>query len=309
MLDCAPIILQLTGAMQIRLYTDGACDIHAANQPGGWAAILQAVNDAGEQVKETVLSGGAEKTTNNQMELTAVIAGLQALKRQSRVTIFTDSRYVIDIARGAKKAGMNKRLWETYFKLAEQHFVKLSYVAGHSGDELNERCDRLAVAERKKYARRLTSSDAANEAHVETALKIYLSTQTSKKQGASAWAAVIVSGDGVRLMSGLQTDASELEATLIGAIRSVESLPSGLSATILTAQEYLSKGMNNWLKGWAARGWKTRGGEPVKYQAHWRNLQKLERERELHFRFVKAREEIDHFQQGKELAAEALKQA
>ena len=65
--------------MQITIYTDGACDIHAENKPGGWAAILQAIDDQGDLLKETVISGGAEHTTNNQMELTAVIEGLKKL--------------------------------------------------------------------------------------------------------------------------------------------------------------------------------------------------------------------------------------
>ena len=84
--------------MQITIYTDGACDIHADNRPGGWAAILCASNKNGEIEKETVIRGGCERTTNNQMELTAVIEGLKQLQSvRHRVTIVTDSRYVIDI--------------------------------------------------------------------------------------------------------------------------------------------------------------------------------------------------------------------
>ena len=305
MLDFASIILHLEGEMQIRLYTDGACDIHAENKPGGWAAILQANDDAGALVKEVVASGGAEGTTNNQMELTAVVKGLKLLSRPATLTVYSDSRYVIDIARGAKKPVKNRRLWQAYFELAGRHMLDWKYVAGHSGDPLNERCDRLAVAERRKFAEPVRSGAAQSPA---SELQIYLSTQLSRKHKTAAWAAVIVEGGVMREASGRPERVSELEATLIGAIRCLERLPPGKSATLFTAQEYLSKGMNLWLAGWEARGWKTRSGEPVKYRAHWQALQTLARGRRLEFRFVKQRDDNPHFQRGKELAAERLQQ-
>lgn len=292
--------------MDIRIYTDGACDIHAENQPGGWAAILQAVDEDGEVIRERVLSGGAEATTNNQMELTAAIEGLKALNEKTAVTVFTDSRYVIDIARGTKKVSKNKPLWDTYFKLAETRYVRLKYVAGHSGHAQNERCDRLAVAERAKFAKPDSGLSSRSEPAIVTEIEIYLSTQLRGKQNATAWAAVTVEGGNTREASGILANTTELEGTLIGAIESLESLLPGKSATVFTAQEYLSKGMNSWVRGWQARGWKTRNGEPVKYQTHWQKLQKLTADRDIHFRFVKARGENPYFQLGKEIAAGLL---
>jgi len=292
--------------MQITLYTDGACDIHAENKPGGWAAIIQANNEAGELVKEVVASGGAEGTTNNQMELTAVVEGLKLLSRPSTLTVYSDSRYVIDIARGAKRPVKNRKLWRTYFDLAGRHMLDWKYVAGHAGDALNERCDRLAVAERRKVAKPARSGPAQSPA---SDIQIYLSTQLSRKHKTAAWAAVIVEGGVEREASGRPERVSELEATLIGAIRCLERLQPVKSATLFTAQEYLSKGMNLWLAGWEARGWKTRGGEPVKYRAHWQALQKLARGRKLDFLFVKRRDENPYFLRGKELAAQRLQSA
>ncbi len=309
MLDFALILLQLAGEMQITIYTDGACDIHAENQPGGWAAILQAVDENGELVKETALSGGAESTTNNQMELRAVIEGLKALKPTTSVTVVTDSRYVIDIARGAKKATVNKSLWKEFFAIAKQHLIAWRYVAGHSGDELNERCDRLAVAERGRLAIAVAETAFETGSGAESAISIYLSTQYSGKLKSTSWAAVIVQEGAAREVSGRLANTTELEGTLIGAIKSLENLPAGESATLYTAQEYLAKGMNLWLPGWAAKQWKTRNGEPVKYQEHWRKLTELIAGRDLYFRFVKARGENLHFQRGKELAAEVLQRA
>ena len=291
--------------MQITIFTDGACDIHAENRPGGWAAIIQATNEAGELLKETVASGGAEQTTNNQMELTAVVEGLKLLTNSAKLTVYSDSRYVIDIARGMKKPAKNRKLWRAYFDLADRHMIDWKYVAGHSGDELNERCDRLAVAERRKLAKPAPRSATATD----SAIQVYLSTQLKRKSKTTAWAAVIVEGGVDSEASGRLELASELEATLVGAIRSLESLPPGESATLFTAQEYLSKGMRLWLAGWEARGWKTRAGEPVKYQGHWQALRDLTRGRQLQFRFVKQREDNPYFQRGKELAAERLQRA
>ena len=82
--------------MQITIYTDGASDIHADNQPGGWGTILVVADDNGKVIDETILSGGEEMTTNNRMELMAVIEGLKALKKTKSVKVVSDSKYVIE---------------------------------------------------------------------------------------------------------------------------------------------------------------------------------------------------------------------
>ena len=295
--------------MQIRIYTDGACDIHAANKPGGWAVILQAIDQMGTLVRETVISGGAEGTTNNQMELTAVIESLKALKRASSLTIVTDSRYVIDIASHKKRVFKNQSLWQEFFGIAEQYQINWKYVEGHAGNTLNERCDRLAVKEKKKRAKPIAQSSHGQNVLREGTTGIYLSTQYAAKHKATSWASVIVKGDEIREMSGRLANTSELEGTLIGAIRSIESLPSGEDAMLFTAQEYLSKGMTQWLAGWIAKGWKTRGGEPVKYRGHWERLHQLTDRWQVGFRFVKSRADSPQFQRGKELTARILKRA
>jgi ribonuclease HI len=128
--------------------------------PGGWAAILVARGPDGSVVKELELSGGAPATTNNRMELQAVIEGLRALRRPSVVTVHIDSSYVMDaiakrwyegwVARGwrtaAKQPVKNRELWEALLALLELHTVTWTKVKGHAGVELNERCDQLAVA-------------------------------------------------------------------------------------------------------------------------------------------------------------------
>ncbi|MCY4145622.1 MAG: hypothetical protein OXF90_04090 [Chloroflexi bacterium] len=290
--------------MQITIYTDGACDIHAANRPGGWAAILRANDDNGKLLKETVISGGEDNTTNNQMELRAVIEGIKALEKPVKVTVVSDSRYVIDIARGAKQAKANKALWREFRELTAGQYIHWRYVEGHSGDALNERCDKLAVAERGKRSRQQTEAQPAPLP--DTPFTIYLTTSASRGRRATAWSAVILTDGETREISGCLPGISELEGTLIGAIAALESLPADVDATLFTAQEYLAKGMNLWLAGWQARGWRTRDGKPVKNQRRWRRLRDLQAGRRLDFRFVKARAEIAHFQRGKALATAAL---
>ena len=141
----------------VKLYTNGACSGNPG--PGGWGAILE-FNGVQKE-----LSGGAEKTTNNRMELTAVIEGLRALKEPCRVELYSDSKYVIDAlekgwAVGWQKRGwvksdkspaLNPDLWETLLALCKQHSVTCHWVKGHAQNEKNNRCDELAVAESRKF--------------------------------------------------------------------------------------------------------------------------------------------------------------
>ena len=136
----------------VDIYTDGACSGNPG--PGGYGAVLV------YNVKEKELSGGEAQTTNNRMELTAVIKALEALKEPCEVTLTTDSKYVSDgitlgwakswRARGWKKGdgkpALNPELWGRLLDLLDIHSVDFVWVKGHAGHPYNERCDALAVA-------------------------------------------------------------------------------------------------------------------------------------------------------------------
>ena len=141
---------------KVTIYTDGACSGNPG--PGGWGAILK----EGEAERE--LSGGEEETTNNRMELTAVIESLNALKRPCEVELYTDSQYVANAInlgwlenwkkRGWKRKDgklLNPELWQKLDSLLETHKVTFHWVKGHADNEYNNRCDALAVKERDKY--------------------------------------------------------------------------------------------------------------------------------------------------------------
>lgn len=146
----------------IEIFTDGACSGNPG--PGGWGAILRYGN------REKELSGGEKDTTNNRMELTAVIMALEALKEPCIVKLTTDSKYVCDAInqnwvyswqkngwkKADKKPALNVDLWERLLPLLEIHEVTFCWVKGHAGHMENERCDALAVAFYKSLSNKST---------------------------------------------------------------------------------------------------------------------------------------------------------
>lgn len=131
---------------EVHIYTDGACDTHNENKPGGWAAILIDVKTGTE--KE--ITGKALHTTNNEMEITAALEGLKALKGTFLdVTVFTDSQYLIGVMNGWKRRKNQELLSQLDYQVKRLWFaVKFEHVRGHSGDECNSRADKLAVRAR-----------------------------------------------------------------------------------------------------------------------------------------------------------------
>ncbi|MBQ5320800.1 MAG: ribonuclease HI [Oscillospiraceae bacterium] len=142
---------------KVELFTDGACSGNPG--PGGFGAILR------YKETEKEISGGEAETTNNRMELSAVIAGLEALKEPCEVTVVTDSKYFSDALekgwlfswqkKGWKKADgkpvLNVDLWKKLLSLLEKHKVTTVWIKGHAGHLENERCDKMAVEESKKF--------------------------------------------------------------------------------------------------------------------------------------------------------------
>ena len=141
----------------VTIYTDGACSDNPG--PGGWGAILE------WQGHEKELSGGEAQTTNNRMELTAVLTALSLLKEPCIVELYSDSKYVVDAIdkgwlcgwqkkgwiKADKKPVLNVDLWQQLLPLLARHNVRLHWVKGHAENEKNNRCDQLAVAESKKF--------------------------------------------------------------------------------------------------------------------------------------------------------------
>ncbi len=142
---------------KISIFTDGACSGNPG--PGGYAAIIK------YKSVEKVISGGEAQTTNNRMEMMALIRALEALKEPCEIELFSDSKYVLDAltkgwAKGWQKKGwiksdkkpaLNSDLWEIMLTLTDIHNMKYHWVKGHDGHKENERCDALAVEESRKF--------------------------------------------------------------------------------------------------------------------------------------------------------------
>lgn len=152
---------------QVSVFTDGACSGNPG--AGGWAAILRYKDN------EKELSGGERETTNNRMELSAVIAALSALKEPCEVIVQSDSKYVVDSVqkgwvyswknrgwrKSDKKPVLNQELWEKLLELLDMHKVDFRWVKGHAGHPENERCDTLAVEQSRRF------SDSPNQESVD----------------------------------------------------------------------------------------------------------------------------------------------
>ncbi len=141
----------------VYIYTDGACKGNPG--PGGWCAILKYLEN------EKVISGGEKDTTNNRMELSAVLYALKALKEPCNVILTSDSKYVLDslIKGWAKKwqqnnwkksdktKALNIDLWQEILLEVDKHNMEYVWIKGHSGHKENEECDRIAVLESEKF--------------------------------------------------------------------------------------------------------------------------------------------------------------
>jgi ribonuclease HI len=140
------------------IYTDGAARGNP-NGPGGYGVVLE-YTDKNGIVHHKELSQGYKKTTNNRMELMAAIAGLEALKAPCNVTLYSDSKYLVDafrqkwidswiakdFKRGKNEPVKNPDLWKRLLKAKENHNVEFVWVKGHAGHEMNEKCDMLATS-------------------------------------------------------------------------------------------------------------------------------------------------------------------
>lgn len=150
-------LLNVQPLSKVELFTDGACIGNPG--PGGWAALLQYKSQS--QEAEKLIAGSEKHTTNNKMELQAVIEGLKSLKKRAQVDVYTDSQYIVNAFKqgwldrwqnggwktAAREPVKNKEQWLELLELAEFHLIHWFWVKGHAGHEQNERVDAAARAE------------------------------------------------------------------------------------------------------------------------------------------------------------------
>ena len=286
-------------SQEVIIYTDGACDPNPG--PGGWAAVLR----FGQH--EKVLTGSEARTTNNRMELQAVIAALTALKKPCYVMLHTDSTYV---QKGVteylerwkakhwqtadKKAVANQDLWQALDEALQRHEVEWVWVKGHAGDQLNERVDRLAVS---MIARSALPLDDAQAIHIFTGVSCSGST--------GGWAVILKHGAATQQLSGHEDETSANRLHLFAAQKGLEAAPAGSIIHVYTPSDYAAQGATQWVKNWAAQGWRTKDGQPVKHREVWQAIVTASQGRQVKWHSLKDEARPAESQRAEELARRA----
>ncbi len=288
---------------EVSIYTDGACDPNPG--PGGWAAILR----FGEH--ERVLTGHAPHATNNRMELQAVIAALQALKRPCRIRLHTDSRYVQNgvtdylVRWKAKnwqttdgKAVANQDLWQALDQAVQRHQIEWMWVKGHAGDPLNERVDQLAVS---MIPRSTLPLDDEHAAHLFTGVSCF------GQSGPGGWAVVLRWDDTTQELSGYEAKTSANRLHLLAAQKGLEAIPAHRLIHVYTPSDYAAQGASQWVKNWIAQGWRTKYGQPVKHREVWQAIVRASQGHEVTWHALKDEVRPAESQRAEALAREAAK--
>lgn len=277
---------------KVTIYTDGGCRPNPGT--GGWGAVL--IYDD----KERELSGGEKNSTNNRMELTAVITTLDSLDQSYSVDLYTDSEYVKNgITTWIKgwikknwKDVKNPDLWQRLQSATERHEIKWHWVKGHAGHSYNERVDQLATNEIERLNGRPVTPRAPEPAApvIRADISIYISAVYSYDDKRGGWGAVMAGGDNPQEFNGKESNSSENQLVILASTAALEAVKSASSIAVYTDSEYLQKGMSQWVKGWIKKAWRTAAGEPVKNRELWERLVKASERHEIQWVFQKKRD-------------------
>lgn len=293
---------------EVVIYTDGACSPNPGT--GGWGAVLL---NGGRLEKE--ISGRDEETTNNRMELTAALRGLQELTESHQVTVVTDSAYVKNgissWIHGWQRRGWltadkqpvkNRDLWEALAEEIKRHQLTWRWVKGHSLDPWNERADALAVAARKHAA--IDPVVVPATGCDENCVRIFSGITFAPSRRLGSYAIVLAYRRHVKVLGGAEQGDSANQFHLRAAIESLSTLKRPLPVILYTTSGYLRDGISSWLVGWLERGWATREGKEVRHQALWQQLASLLDRYEVEVRVVSRKDGFCLMQEAKELARE-----
>ncbi len=259
------------------IFTDGGSEPNPG--PGGWAALLIAENGS-----EHAISGAEPDTTNNRMELTAAIEALRSLKQPCRVTLYTDSQYLKNgierwlptwIARGWRRTGnqpvQNEDLWRALHAETQRHAITWAWVKGHAGNEHNERVDRLATAARRVLT---GGSPAPDDPQPGFSPDYEIALRVSVLGKPGGWSARLreTSGGTATTHAGRETNTTSNRLELVAALAALRQTSPGAAVRVYCPDDYLFRGMTEWITGWQRRGWRTASGSAVKHQAIWQAL-------------------------------------
>lgn len=285
---------------QITIYTDGACQPNPG--PGGWAAILLR-----PQAEPEELCGAELYTSNNRMEMQAVLAALRHLAEPHRITLYTDSNYlrrgITEWVAGwqkrgwqtaANKAVQNKDLWQALLAETARHQIEWRWVKGHAGDKWNERADVLA--------RSMIPTESLPLAD-EQAVHIFTAAACRGSYGPGGWGVVLRYGEETTTLSGHYDHTSANRMQLMAALKGLQIIDQPLTIHLYTNSSYLYDGITRWVKQWQKRDWHTKSGQPVKHRELWEALLAAAARRNVEWHLVKSSDDPPpEMAQAKELA-------
>ena len=287
----------------VTIYTDGACDPNPG--PGGWAAILI----SGDSQKE--ISGGEIDTTNNRMELRAVIEALRDIKLPCAVTVWSDSEYLRQgitswlpkwqesgwRTRGNRPVA-NQDLWRELTGVMQTHDIVWNWVKGHSGHILNERADKLARSAIAFIDLPVNEADAAH---------VFTGASCAGPRGPGGWAALVREGDQEEILFGRELSTTANRMQVVAAREGLIAVTSSERVHVYTPSDYVQKGASMWMRGWQLRDWKTKGGKPVKNVDLWQAVADASVDREVIWHVAKAHLRLPESVRAWQMASQATR--
>lgn len=271
-------------SINVSIYTDGACDPNPG--PGGWGAIL--ISDG---IRKE-MSGSVANTTNNRMELRAVIEALRALKHPCKVTVWSDSEYLCQgitqwlskwKASGwltsGKRPVANQDLWRELEDAMHAHEIDWHWVKGHAGHPMNERADKLARSGIVSLALPVTDPTAAH---------VFTGASCNGPHGSGAWAVVVREGDRAQIRSGREFTTTSNRLQVLAVCEGLKAVNSSERVHVYTPSDYVQKGASLWLRDWQIMGWKTKRGHVVKNRDAWQSLANASADLEIMWHLIKS---------------------
>ena len=286
----------MTSLPKITIYTDGSCNPNPG--PGGWAAILLYPDQEPQE-----LAGGVAETTNNQMELQAAIKALNALAEPHRIAFFTDSQYlhrgVTEWLPTGKTAVKNKALWQQLTKALSDHDIDWHWTKGHAGDQWNERADILARAQIPRSALPLDD---------EQAIHLFTGAAYSGKRKTGGWAILLRYRTHTKTFHGKEKQTSANRMHLQAAIEGLKMIKKPIPVHLYTASDYVKDGATQWVRGWKANRWQTKGGKAVSHRDLWEALDLMTQQYAVTWHVVAKEDAVSEMVQVKNVASEASRQ-
>ena len=300
-----------TSLPEVTIYTDGACSPNPG--PGGWGAVFLSGT---KTVKE--LSGFGGNTTNNRMELRAVISALGSLNNSHQITIYTDSQYVKNgitswitgwqrknWQTADKKPVKNVDLWKELLTEIDRHQIRWEWVKGHAANRWNERADELAVAARKQGDTSLPDNKTtAIKTPVKDCVSIYTGVTCKHSTGVGSWTIILCWRHHIKIIGARVEGMTANQLYIKAAIEGLSNLTKDFPIEVHTHSGYLRDGATSWLPGWQKRNWQTREGSPVSNRELWQELATLLNKFDVTFHLDDRDNPLCFMLEAKELARE-----